>query len=337
MDHYSALLDCIDRCMKCAPAQPTPFAFDGEGARHYGLLWPQGLWLCEDAQQLALYRRVLDWENACADAQRAHPRTTSALEAFSQNAGLSLLDDCPVLTDGVLLQIVSRRELDREERARIAPLARRLRCTLTNRWPSICRCRPYRMHSAPDPDDLRLMHEGLQAAQRILSAPRRPDSLPVLDAQGGVRWEPLPPLAVPQFPRHTLRNELLRERLKRLPVRSGAWEVTVQALFNPSQAPDGGAPVYHLMLIVVDEESDAVLQMSVSTLPGADGAPELAEAFFEEAVQSGWLPEQLHCANPRTEALLSETLRALPVAVDQRASLPQLLAAYCSLLTGEQT
>ena len=180
MDHYSALLDCIDRCMKRAPAQPMPFAFDGEGARHYGLLWPQGLWLCEDAQQLALYRRVLDWENACADAQRAHPRTTSALEAFSQNAGLSLLDDCPVLTDGVLLQIVSRRELDREERARIAPLARRLRCTLTNRWPSICRCRPYRMHSAPDPDDLRLMHEGLQAAQRILSAPRRPDSAGLL-------------------------------------------------------------------------------------------------------------------------------------------------------------
>ena len=60
MDHYSALLDCIDRCMKRAPAQPMPFAFDGEGARHYGLLWPQGLWLCEDAQQLALYRRVLD-------------------------------------------------------------------------------------------------------------------------------------------------------------------------------------------------------------------------------------------------------------------------------------
>ena len=77
--------------------------------------------------------------------------------------------------------------------------------------------------------------------------------------------------------------------------------------------------------------------VTLATLPGADGAPELAEAFFEEAVQSGWLPEQLHCANPRTEALLSETLRALPVAVDQRASLPQLLAAYCSLLTDEQT
>ena len=325
MDEITALFDCFDNCRRCMPPQPTAFAFDWQGARRYGLVWPRGLWLCEDVRQVALYLRVLDWERACTSALRAHPRVTG-LAPFVQDAGLSILDDSAVQTDGVALEIVGRRELDRADRAGVRPLSRRLRCLLTNRWPRISRCQPYRMRSAPSPDDLRLLHAGLQAVQRIGSAPRSSDILPLPDAEGDV----------PQFPSQPLRNELLRERLKRLPVRSGVWDVTVQALLNPAEAEDGGAPVYHLMLIALDEEADAVLQMSVSTLPGADGATELAEAFFEESVRAGWLPAQLHCANQRTEALLGETLRALSVAVDRRAYLPQLIVAYCKLLSGAQ-
>ena len=216
MDDITALFDRIDSYKKCAPPQPTPFAFTCSGKRLYALAWPQGLWVCADLQHL------FGFKNHCLSAASA----------------ADLWDDGMLLLDGIHLEFTDRDRLDDDDYALVTAAGRRYRGK--GRWPQMRRYRPYHVPWDLDEADAATLQSALIAAERLAQQGWPEQGLPTLGPRGGLRIEPLPDALTPQYPRLALQNEMLIARLRRLPVRASAWDVTVQAFPFPTSGEEGG-------------------------------------------------------------------------------------------------
>ena len=133
------------------------------------------------------------------------------------------------------------------------------------------------------------------------------------------------------YPVCDVENELELQRLKRKPRLSGDWDVAVQAFPFPSSGEEGGAPRYPMMLILIDEDSDTVLDLAITEQWEGEPYLNFARILLAKIAEYG-RPAHLLCANTRTLALLGTLCGKLGVPARQESDLPQLYEALDSML-----
>ncbi len=300
---------------KLAIPRPSLFALEKKGERSFARATPDhGLMVYPDAEscRVGLY----------------------AQECMRAGDGW---DDAPLLMCGALVQMCDREDLDRDDYALIKSLGLRYRGR--GQWPRLRRLRPGRVPWYLEEEDRELLAAALDAACALAEGGRLclPEDELAVVAEDGLRWEameiaPAPPL----YPVADIPDEMMLARLKKQPKRSAAWEVTVQAFPYPADSGDGGAPVCPQMLLMVDEETDQVLDICVTNDYQGEGYRRLSDAFLTQ-IQKRGRPMRLRCANIRALSLMEDICRKTGVPAELCANLPQLKEAFESLLrlTGE--
>ena len=184
-------------------------------------------------------------------------------------------NDLPLYLDAVTLSMNDREMLDKDDYALIKSCDR-LRRRGRGQWPSLRRYRVGFMPWYLDDEDRDLLGTAMRAVCRIAKhgsiGPGRSTLqkdgkiLAVNPADGSVRWEKVGDLSPKEmdYPVGDVENELELQRLKRKPRLSGDWDVAVQAFPFPSSGEEGGAPRYPMMLILIDEDSDTVLDLAIT-------------------------------------------------------------------------
>ena len=248
-------------------------------------------------------------------------------------------NDLPLYLDAVTLTMNDREALDKDDYALIKSCG--LRCRGRGQWPQL---RRRRMGCVPwylDDEDRALLGEAMRAVCRIaVNGSIGPEDvqkdgqiLVASPAGGSVRWEEAGDLSPKEinYPICDVENELELQRLKHKPRLSGDWDVSVQAFPFPSQSEPGGVPRYPMMMILVDEASDMVLDITITEQWEGEPYLSLARTLLEKIAEHG-RPAHLLCANARTLMLLGTLCGKIGVPARQESDLPQLYEALNSML-----
>lgn len=254
-------------------------------------------------------------------------------------------DDSLLLAQGILLEFCDRQDLDKEDYALIKSLERSYRGR--GQWPRLRKLHANRVPWYLAQEDVQAMTQALRAANHVLQngelSRAQGDCLAVVTPTGDGFALTTQPIAPPipdgiDHPAADIDDEMFLARLKRMPKHQSVWDVTVQAFPYPTDAGDGGAPVYPQMMMLVDESSDTVLDLVVTNQEGGNGAKELLVPLSEQIIELG-RPRLIRCANDKSTRLIQLLCQGAGIPIERTDRLPLLKEAFDSLLSfgGEDT
>ncbi len=253
--------------------------------------------------------------------------------------------------DCLMLSFQDKAELSEEEQDDLAAYCEDRGVALRGQraCPQFERFRP--MHhpwSLDDEEDIPHLKEALQAAREVSRAldtgdakalgftdgPPYDRDIPLLKLQKNQYvWHrhPLPPPDLVEYPSIKLKDNLALARLKKVKEKAGEWSAQVfmhtQAMTQETQDGDmarrpNKAPVYPLMLMVVDNQSGMVLSLQMS--PKAEDYPAAFTPSLVDLITKAGKPTAILVKDERTFALLESFCQQLNIPLEGQHSIEAL-------------
>ena len=140
------------------------------------------------------------------------------------------------------------------------------------------------------------------------------------------------PMPLPLKPAK-LTNEMVTARFKRLPASDDVWDITVQAFPFPTQSDvENGAPTCPMMGMVVEENADEVVCLTIETASKPNCTDVLAQEILVEGIKRGNKPRFVRFASEKAAMALGGVFEALGIRTELQPELPQLQEAFLSLM-----
>ncbi len=259
----------------------------------------------------------------------------SAMQAMvctGPEEGRPFWDDLSVRQSYVVANFVDRDMLSKADYAAIKACGKSYRGR--GAWPSLRAQRPFCVPMQPSFAEVLLLAKGLDAL-KVCTDAVDDDGVSYVDENGKYAGKIQPDLAPRQMllPVEKWQDELLAARIKRLPVKRTAWDVTVQAFPFPSRdEQDENMLVLPVMLMIVDEESDMVMDLVQQDHRDPACATKLTQALLMAVVKFGHRPSAIKCATENALHILSEATKLMGIPARPDTNVPQLEEAFFSLL-----
>lgn len=143
---------------------------------------------------------------------------------------------------------------------------------------------------------------------------------PLLTPDGdGFKWGvgQLPPLSPPEYPKPVLRDDLLRERIKRAQKQNTSWACDLVMLPQPMQDEEGGKPYFAYMLVLGDKRTGEAVS-SALVRDYEEDAQELLHSLGEQMLELG-VPRRLIVTDDRTCSFLKGFAEATNIKLVQNS------------------
>ena len=290
--NFEALFTRIDSHERRQDGQPRLMQFSYGEDAH---------WIYDSKSEVRVFSRM--------EAVQAH-------YARLQMSGESMWDDSLIAQEAVCLFYRDREELDKGDYALIKSLERSYRGK--GKWPQLRVVYPYCVPWTLKEEHIDLLCAALEAMQN--GAAQEVDARTIV------------PMPLPLKPAK-LTNEMVAARFKRLPASDDVWDVTVQAFPFPTQSDEeNGAPTCPMMGMVVEENADEVVCLTIETASKPNCADVLAQEILVEGVKRGNKPCLVRFASEKAEMALGGVFEALGIRTELQPELPQLQEAFLSLM-----